>query len=130
MDKRMNKELIFKNNKALTPVAKMLRRQMTKEEKHLWYDFLSKHPAKIYRQRTIGNYVADFYCAKAKLIIELDGSHHGKEEIELYDNVRTAFFEKLGIMVIRIPNYEINNNFKGVCRHLDGLIENRSMKTK
>lgn len=98
---------------------------MTKEEKHLWYDFLSNYHIKIYRQRTIGKYIADFYCAKAKLIIELDGSQHGGTEMKKYDNERTQFFEELGIKVVRIPNYEINYHFIDICRYLDSIITDR-----
>ena len=121
----MKKEQPLKNNKILTPVARMLRKNMTIEEKHLWYDFFSKYHIRVYRQRTIGRYIADFYCAKAKLVIELDGSQHGEEKIERYDNERTAFLEELGIMVVRIPNHTIKNHFNDVCRYLDELIESR-----
>ena len=112
----------FKNNKSLTPIARVLRKNMTKEEKHLWYDFLSKYPIRIYRQRTIGKYIADFYCAKAKLVIELDGSQHGKAEIEMKDIERTSYLSNFGLTVVRIPNYVINNHFNEVCRYIDSLI--------
>ena len=71
----------FKHNKAIVPVAKMLRRNMTKEENHLWYDFLRAHPARFQRQKILGKYIADFYCARAKLVIELDGSQHYTERV-------------------------------------------------
>ena len=112
----------FKNNKSLTQIARVLRKNMTKEEKHLWYDFLSKYPIRIYRQRTIGKYIADFYCAKAKLVIELDGSQHGKAEIEMKDIERTNYLSNFGLTVVRIPNYAINNHFNEVCRYIDSLI--------
>ena len=115
----------FKHNKKIVSTAKMLRKNMTKEEKHLWYDYLSKYPLKIYRQRIIGNYIVDFYCAKAKLVIELDGSMHYEDEGLIYDAERTAFLEKFGLLVIRIPNIEINTNFEGVCNYLDEIIKNR-----
>ena len=112
-----------KYNNKITPLAKSLRKNMTKEESHLWYDFLSKHPLKFYRQRAIGRYIVDFYCSKAKLVIELDGSQHGEEEQEKKDNERTKFLEEYGLRVLRIPNYEIHKNFKGVCQYIDSMIE-------
>ena len=69
-----------KHNKALIPMAKLLRRNMTKEERHLWYDFLRQHPARFSRQKVLGRYIADFYSAKAQLVIELDGSQHYEEQ--------------------------------------------------
>jgi very-short-patch-repair endonuclease len=82
-----------KHNKNIVPIAKTLRKNMTKEEKHLWYDFLRFHPARFSRQKVLGKYIADFYSAKAKLIIELDGSGHYTEEGKLYDEERTSFLE-------------------------------------
>ena len=96
---------------------------MTPEEKHLWYDLLRTYPVKFSRQKVIGNYIVDFYCAKANLIIELDGSHHGLEEETKKDEKRTEYLESLGLEVIRIPNYEINDNFLYVCRYIDSLVE-------
>ena len=112
----------FKHNKSITHTAKTLRKNMTKEEKHLWYDFLSSYPFKFYRQKVINNYIVDFYCAKAKLVIELDGSMHYEEEGLRYDEVRTKVLEEHGLTVIRIPNFEINTNFEGVCNYIDVLV--------
>ena len=114
-----------KNNSSLTSLAKTLRRNMTKEEKHLWYDFLCCYPVRIYRQRTIGRYIVDFYCAKAKLVIELDGSQHGDVEAEKYDEERTEYLAQFGIYVLRIPNFKLNNHFNDVCRHIDSVIKSR-----
>ena len=112
----------YLHNKKLVTNAKELRKNMTKEECHLWYDFLRKHPAKIVRQRVIGNYIVDFYCAAAKLVIELDGSQHYDEKGQEYDERRSNFLEAHGLTVVRIPNNEINRNFQGVCEYLDRLL--------
>ena len=111
-----------KHNKDIVPTAKMLRKNMTKEEKHLWYDFLRTYPVRFSRQKVLGRYIADFYCAKAKLIIELDGSGHYTDEKRQYDEERTAFLEKYGFTVIRIPNTEIHENFRGVCEYIDYFV--------
>ena len=92
---------------------------MTKEEKHLWYDFLNKYPLRFYRQKVLGKYIADFFCSKVNLVIELDGSGHYTEEGKLNDIVRTEFLDNYGITVIRILNSEVNKNFENVCRYID-----------
>ena len=112
-----------KHNKSIVPLAKALRKDMTKEEKHLWYDFLRFHRARFSRQKVLGKYIADFYSAKAKLVIELDGSGHYTEEGKQYDEERTAFLEGYGLSVVRILNSEIHNNFEGVCKYIDILVE-------
>ena len=96
---------------------------MTKEENHLWYDFLRTYPVRFSRQKVLGKYIADFYCAKSKLIIELDGSGHYSEDGKQYDAERTAFLEEYGLTVIRIPNTEIHENFRGVCEYIDHLVK-------
>ena len=95
--------------------ARRLRKEMTKEERHLWYDFLRDYPVKIYRQKIVGNYILDFYCEKAKLAIELDGSQHYEDAGQEYDKKRTLYLNELGIEVFRISNLDINRNFRGVC---------------
>ena len=112
----------YLHNKELVSKAKELRKNMTKEERHLWYDFLRKHPSKIVRQRVIGNYIVDFYCAAARLVIELDGSQHYETKEQRYDGQRTAFLEAHGLTVVRIPNNEINCNFQGVCEYLNNFL--------
>jgi very-short-patch-repair endonuclease len=107
----------------LIKTAKTLRKNMTKEEKHLWYDFLSKYPIRFQRQKVIGKYIVDFYCAVAKLVIELDGSQHYKEEEITYDEARTKYLELYDLVVVRIPNVEINNNFEGVCRYINSVVK-------
>ena len=109
----------YKHNKALVPNAKNLRKNMTKEERHLWYDFLRFYPVRFIRQKIIGNYIADFYCAKAHLVIELDGSQHYDPQGQIKDAVRTSFIESYGITVIRFPNNAVMGNFRGVCEYID-----------
>lgn len=112
-----------KHNKEIVPLAKMLRKNMTKEEKHLWYDFLRGYPVRFSRQKVLGKYIADFYCAEAKLVIEIYGSGHYTDEGKQYDSERTAFLVGYGLTVIRIPNTEIFYNFKGVCDYISHIVE-------
>ena len=112
-----------KHNKAIVPVAKMLRKNMTKEERHLWYDFLRIYPVRFLRQKVLGKYIVDFYCAEAKIIIELDGSGHYSDAGERYDEQRTAFLKEYGLNVIRIPNTDIHKNFRGVCEYIDHAVK-------
>ena len=112
-----------KYNRQLVPVAKMLRTGMTKEERHLWYDYLKTHPVRFNRQKVLGKYIVDFYSAEARLIIELDGGGHYTEESMQHDANRTAFLEEYGLKVLRIPNNEVNCNFRGVCEYIDLMIE-------
>ena len=109
----------YKHNKALVPNAKNLRKNLTKEERRLWYDYLRTYPVKFLRQKIIGKYIVDFYCAEAKLITELDGSQHYEEKGMEYDAERTNYLEQYGIRVLRIPNNEVTQNFRGVCEYID-----------
>ena len=115
--------MIRKHNSKIVPLAKNLRKNMTNEEKRLWYDFLRSFPVKFTRQKVLGKYIADFYCAKANLVIELDGSEHFSEQGIVYDQNRTNFLEKYGLKVIRITNSEINNNFSGVCEYIENIVK-------
>ena len=117
-------ELRYKHNKKIVANAKELRKNMTKEERHLWYDYLRNYPVRVLRQKIIGDYIVDFCCTSAKLVIELDGSQHYDEEMEK-DQKRTEFLEKYGLEIIRIPNNEINCNFSGVCEYIDMKIKSR-----
>jgi very-short-patch-repair endonuclease len=112
-----------KHNKGIVFIAKILRKNMTKEEKRLWYDFLRTYPVRFSRQKVLGKYIADFYCATAKLVIELDGSEHYSEEGKAYDKERTAFLEAYGLQVVRILNADIHNNFRGVCEYIDDIVK-------
>ena len=111
-----------KHNKQLVPFAKQLRKAMTKEERHLWYDYLRTYPVRFSRQKVLGKYIADFYSAEAKLVIELDGSQHYDDRNMEKDAERTAFLETYGLKVIRIPNNEISRNFRGVCEYIDAAV--------
>ena len=112
-------------NKQLTGLAKQLRKNMTKEEKHLWYDFLKQLPLTVNRQKNIGSYIVDFYIATKKIVIELDGIQHGTPENIEKDAARDAYLQKMGITVLRYPNTVVNQKFDDVCRdilvHLDLL---------
>ena len=116
-----------KHNKEVTPLAKQLRREMTKEERHLWYDFLRTYPIRFSRQKVLGRYIVDFYSAKAKLVIELDGSQHYETDRVEKDAERTAFLNGYGLQVIRIPNHEVNENFEGVCAYIDAVVRRQSL---
>ena len=89
----------------------------------MWYDFLRFYPIRFSRQKVLGKYIADFYSAQAKLVIELDGSGHATEKGIIYDEERTTFLESYGLKVIRIPNYCINTNFYGVCEYIDEVVK-------
>lgn len=106
------------NNPKLKPYAQKLRQEMTKEERHLWYDFLKDLPVTINRQKVIGNYIVDFYCASAKLVIEIDGSQHYEDKGIKSDNKRDNYLNELGLRVLRYTNDDINNNFGGVCENI------------
>jgi very-short-patch-repair endonuclease len=112
-----------KHNKNLVPIAKNLRKNMTKEERHLWYEFLRNYPVRFSRQKILGKYIVDFYCAKAKLVLELDGSQHYEEKGIKEDTQRTEFLKDYGLTVIRIPNNEVNHNFYGVCEYIDSVVK-------
>ena len=112
-----------KHNKEIVPLARSLRKDMTKEERRLWYDFLRTYPVKFSRQKVLGKYIADFYCAQAKIIIELDGSQHYDEDGEKKDKERTEYLMRYGISVIRIPNNQVNCNFRGVCEYIDNTVK-------
>ena len=111
-----------KHNKQLVPFAKQLRKEMTKEERHLWYDFLRTYSVRFSRQKVLGKHIADFYSAEAKLVMELDGSQHYEELNVEKDTDRTAFLESYGLAVIRIPNNEVMCNFRGVCEYIDAAV--------
>ena len=112
-----------KHNKQLVPLAKQLRKEMTKEERHLWYDFLRTYPVRFSRQKVLGKYIADFYSAEAKRVIELDGSQHFEDGSIEKDAERTKFLESYSLKVIRIPNNEISRNFRGVCAYIDAAVK-------
>ena len=115
-------------NKGIIPLAKELRANMTPEEKHLWCDFLREYPIRFQRQKTIGNYIADFYCARARLVIEIDGSMHGTDENIQKDRERTEYLESIGLSVIRFTNSDVRKRFEGVCLFIDEQVKNLSLR--
>ena len=113
------------HNKKLTANAQNLRKNMTKEERRLWYEYLSKYPCRFRRQVTCGSYILDFYCAAARLAVELDGSQHFDPKGMQSDLDRTAFLERNGIHVIRFSNTDVLQNLRGVCQAIDLAVETR-----
>ena len=107
-----------KHNSKLTKHSQQLRKGMTAEEKQLWYQFLKQLPFTIHRQKVIGHYIADFYCAKAALVIELDGTQHFETDGQKSDAQRDAYFHSLGITVLRYSNRQINQEFSNVCKDI------------
>jgi len=110
-------------NKANIPLAKDLRKNMTPWERKLWYEFLRNYPIRFQRQKAIGNYIADFYCAKARLIVELDGGGHYLEQQAEKDSMRTSALEAMNLTVLRICNLDIDRNFTGVCQTIDLTVQ-------
>ena len=115
ISKPSDKTMPYNYNKNLTDNARELRKNMTPEEKHLWYDFLKKLPVTVNRQKNIGNYIVDFFVANSRLVIEIDGKQHGKPENVAADKERDGDMKKLGITVLRYSNKDINERFNNVC---------------
>ena len=106
----------------LTDVAQKLRREMTPQERHLWYDFLCTLPVRFRRQKVIGGYIVDFYCADPKLVIELDGGQHYDDGAEQRDAQRDDWLNQQGIVILRYSNRDIQVNFEGVCADIARVI--------
>ena len=122
--------MLPKNAKLKNSAAK-LRKNMTKYERHLWYDFLKGHAVQFNRQRIIGRFIVDFYCHAANLIIEIDGSQHFSEKAEKYDEKRTEYLEKQGLKVLRFTNLDIDRNFVGVCEAIEkSLLSQKKVAAK
>lgn len=115
----------MQHHRALTPLAQKLRREMTKEERKLWYAYLRSYPFQFRRQVAIGNFIMDFYCAAARLAVELDGSQHYEPSGIARDAERTAWLEANGIMVLRFSNTDVLTNLRGVCQQIDLLVNRR-----
>ncbi len=113
---------LYYNEKNIA-LAKNLRKNATPQENHLWYDFLSKYEVRFQRQKAINDFIADFYCHKIKLIIEIDGSQHHTEEGKQKDEFRTEILEGYNLKVIRFTNRQINTNFRGVCQYIDTIVK-------
>ena len=106
-------------NKDNISLAKILRKNMTPWERKLWYEFLRNYHIRFQRQKAIGNYIVDFYCAKARLVVELDGGGHYTAEQIKQDEFRTKELESMNLTVLRICNLDIDRNFRGVCEYID-----------
>lgn len=104
-------------------LAKNLRKNSTRQEKHLWYDFLAKYKARFQRQKAIDNFIADFYCHSAKLIIEIDGAQHYTDDGMQKDQLRTEILEGYDLKVIRLTNKQIDNQFGDVCQYIDTIVQ-------
>ena len=114
-------------NKENIPLAKTLRKNMTPWERRLWYDFLRDYPVRFQRQKAIGNYIADFYCARARLVIELDGGGHYTAGQAGKEALRTKDLESMNLTVVRICNLDIDRNFSGVCESIDLTVKRLSL---
>ena len=101
---------------------------MTREERHLWYDFLRDYPVKVYRQRSVDWFIADFYCSRAHLVIEIDGGQHYTSEGQAYDTERSAVLQNYNLTVIRVSNADVDQNFSGVCAFIDRRIKEELSK--
>ena len=116
----------MERNANLKQHSQQLRKAMTKEENLLWYRFLRKYPLQFRRQYVIGNYIVDFFCHKAKLVVELDGSQHYEPENQAYDRERTAYLESQGLLVLRFSNLDVLRYFPNVCEAIDDAVMRRS----
>ena len=116
----------MERNTRLTSNARTLRKTMTKEEALLWYRFLSKYSLRFRRQYIIGNYIADFYCHRAKLVVELDGSQHYEPEEQAADAQRTKYLNEQGTEVLRFSNLEVLRQFENVCSMIHTTVQHRT----
>ena len=105
--------------------SQYLRKNMTKEERHLWYDFLKTYPVQFKRQYPIGCYIVDFYCYQAKLVLELDGAQHCEPDAVRYDQMRTEYLQRQGLLVLRISNRDVVTHFRAVCETIDAAVRDR-----
>lgn len=114
---------MLKYKKSNIAYAKELRKNMTEQERKLWYNFLKKYPVRFQRQKAIDNFIADFYCASVRLAIELDGSQHYSKDGKSYDSFRTEKLEKNSVTVLRICNRDIDRNFENACAYIDSTVK-------
>ena len=115
-------------NAELKDRSRQLRKHMTRQERHLWYDFLRDYPVNFYRQRSIDRFIADFYCSRAHLVIEIDGGQHYTPEGQEQDAERSAVLQRYSLTVIRVSNTDVDQNFSGVCQFLDCKIKEELSK--
>ena len=116
------KGIIMERNPRLNQWAQGLRKNLTKEEAKLWYQFLRLYRPRFHRQYVIGNYIADFYCHEAKLVVELDGSQHCSPEEKEYDQRRTEYLRSQGLTVMRLSNLDLSGRFRQVCEAIDLVV--------
>ncbi len=119
------KQITVNKNYKMLNVARNLRRDLTPQERKLWYDFLRSYPVKVYKQRIIESFIVDFYCASARLVIELDGSQHYTEQGKTYDEERSQILRAYGLKVLRFANNDVDRNFDGVCEEIHRVIQER-----
>ena len=113
------------HNRKLTSRAQELRKNMTREERKLWYEYLNNYPYRFRRQVTVSRFILDFYCAAARLAVELDGSQHYEESGRSYDAERDAYLDGIGVLVLRFSNTDVMKNFSGVCQAIDQTVKCR-----
>ena len=118
----------YGRNRTLLRYARSLRKDLTKEERHLWYDFLRYCRPRFRRQEIMGSYILDFFCHEAKLAVELDGSQHCEASTLQYDAQRTAHLRNLGITVVRFSNMDVMKNFDGVCQQILLVLERQGCR--
>ena len=114
----------MERNAALKGISQQLRKNQTKEEHLLWHNFLKKYPLRFRRQYVIGNYIVDFYCHQARLVVELDGSQHYDPARQEQDRQRTAYLTAQGLTVLRFTNLEVTRQFRLVCQAIDDSCTN------
>ena len=119
----------MEQNQKLNPISQQLRKHATKEENLLWYNFLRLYQPQFRRQYVIGNYIMDFYCHRAKLVVELDGSQHCEPKKIEYDQARTAYLESQGLCVLRLSNLDVLQKFGNVCEYIDRSVKSRISAT-
>ena len=116
----------MEQNKNLRPISQKLRKIATKEENLLWYKFLRHYSPQFRRQYVIGDYIVDFYCHKARLVVELDGSQHCEAQMLEYERKRTTYLQTQGLYVFRISNLDVLRQFGNVCAEIDRIVTIRS----
>ena len=124
----MKSEFYTGYNAELKDRSRQLRKNMTRQERHLWYDFLRDYPIKIYRQRSIDRFIADFYCSRAHIVIEVDGGQHYESNGLARDAERSAIIQNYNLAVVRVSNAEVDQNFFGVCEFIDRRIKEELSK--
>ena len=118
-------EAVLQHQKYMLTRARELREDLTREERHLWYDYLRYHPVHWYKQRIIEDYIVDFYCPSAKLAVELDGWQHQELDNWYADQVRDRELGELGIQVLRFTNVDVNYRFRRVCAEIERVMTER-----